>query len=113
MHDRLSAYAPTLGRILVGGYFLWSGIQMALQLPGAVAQVGAFFPTAPIFLTLLIIAAEVLGGVAMVVDYHTRLTALALALFTIAALSAGPFVLERVAVVGGLLFIAGTTKPRS
>lgn len=119
MHDQLSAYAPTLGRILLGGYFLWSGIQTVLHFSDAVVQMNSTYAAAPVSLTILIIVIEVLAGTALVAAYKTRFSALILAIFTILLLAFEPFLstgqpltLERVAIVGGLLYVAGTTKPR-
>jgi len=118
--DWVSAYAPTLGRILVGGYFLWVGIEAAFYFPDAVAQIAALNPAWPVAATLGIIAVEVLGGLALVAGFQTRAAALIMALYAIAAAflyaplsgGAGSLFLSHIAIVGGLLYIAGTQQPR-
>ncbi len=107
-------YAPLVGRILVGGFFLWNGIQAVLGLDSTISvfiQNGLPQPTA---LALLAAGLEVLGGVALVVGFKTRLSAVLLAVYlilisTLVGGASGPVqtqtFLEHMAIIGGLLYI--------
>lgn len=116
MNDWTRAYAPLLGRILVGGFFLWNGIQAVLNLD---ATIGTFIQTGlpqPTTLALLAAVLEVLGGIALVLGFKTRLSAILLAIYLVlvsgllmATGSSSPAqtqtFLGHMAIVGGLLYI--------
>ena len=78
-------FAPIIGRILVGGFFLWNGIAESLNFPSTALLMQTRGLPQPVAIAAVLIAAEVLGGIALVVGFKTRQTALLLALFTIAA----------------------------
>ena len=87
-------FAPIVGRILMGGYFLWSAVGVALDSPH-LSIPGGFF--------MLI---EAVAGIMLIVGYKTRHVALALTLFVIvAAFVDAHFVLSDIAIIGGLLYI--------
>jgi uncharacterized membrane protein YphA (DoxX/SURF4 family) len=94
--DRMTQlYAPVVGRILVGGYFLWSAIGVALDSSNLTALSGLF------------VLIEALGGIALVAGYKTKTAALALVLFTLlVTFIEGHFVLANIAIIGGLLYIS-------
>jgi putative oxidoreductase len=108
-------FAPLIGRILVGGFFIWSGIEATLNFPNAVAamiNLGAPMPTT---LAIIAITIEVLGGMAMVVGFKTRLVALMLSLYVIivaffytgfATDSSQALFFQDMAIIGGLLYIS-------
>ncbi len=88
-------YAPIVGRILMGGYFLWSSVGVILNTPNLTSLIGA---------AVLI---EALGGIALIVGYKTRLAALILAVFTlVVSFTAVQYELNSIAVIGGLLYIS-------
>lgn len=113
-------FAPLIGRILVGGFFLWNGIEESLNFPSTSLLMQTHGLPQPVLIAGLLIAVEVLGGVALVVGFKTRQTAIALAIFTIAAafiysdFSNQIYIqlfLENMAVVGGLLYMSAKEKP--
>lgn len=80
----LSAGASLAGRILLSAIFVLSGISK-LSAPtamiGYIESVGLPFPGVALALAIL---AELVGGVALIVGYRTRLVAAGLAVFSIA-----------------------------
>ena len=108
-------YAPLIGRILVGGFFLWDGIQEVLNLPFAVSMLALAGLPEPTALALLAAIIMVGGGIALVVDYKVRTAALMLvAYLLISSLtlvgnltpSHLQLFVQTMAIVGGLLYIA-------
>jgi putative oxidoreductase len=100
------------GRILISYLFLTSGLDKISGYAGtqgymeAVGVPGGLLP--------LVIALEVLGAIAVIVGYQTRLTAAALAAFTLAAgvlFHSGAdqmqqlLFMKNVAITGGFLFL--------
>ncbi|WP_230534559.1 DoxX family protein [Microvirga roseola] len=80
----LISAAPVLGRLLLAGIFLLSGFSKVAAPTvtiGYIQSVG--LPLAEVAYGLAV-ATEILGGLALVVGFQTRLVALALASFTIA-----------------------------
>jgi putative oxidoreductase len=79
----LAKPADLAGRILLALMFLVSGLGKI----GGYAGTQAYMASAgvPGWLLPLVIAVEVLGALAIIVGFHTRLAALALAAFTLAA----------------------------
>ncbi len=114
MQDWTLAYAPLFGRILVGGFFLWNGIQAVLNLD---ATVGLFIQSGlpqPAGLAVLAAALEVVGGIALVVGFKTRLSAILLAIYLVLISTLliktldsvqTQTLLEHMAIIGGLLYI--------
>ncbi len=109
-------FAPLLGRILLGGFFLWSGIQKALNFPGFVDFfIRAGYPY-PLFFAVGIIAIEVTCAIALVADVQSRAAATALAVYLvvasilfsrIATATDVHIFLQNIAIVGGLLMSVG------
>ena len=80
------AQRPTMalvGRILIGAIFIMSGIAKLTDTSGTVAHMTAAGIPAPYTLCLIAGTAEVLGGIALVFGFLTRLAALGLFLFMI------------------------------
>jgi putative oxidoreductase len=114
-------YALLLGRILVGGFFLWNGILYALNLSDSSKafssiHIGGVDPT---WIVIVVIALEVLGGISIIVDWKMRYFSLALALYFIVATvlfhsalqdpSATNYFLKNMALIGALLYISATS----
>ena len=106
-------YAPLIGRILVGGYFLLNGITACLNLPGTVVTIASAGIPAPAFFGIIVICIEVFGGIMLVAGFKTRTVALALALFSVASAfwymnesTQLNLFMQNMAVVGGLLYIS-------
>ena len=72
-----------LGRILLSVIFIMAGLGKIMDPAGTVGYMQSF--GIPAFLLWPTIALEVLGGVAIIVGFQTRLAAFALAGFSIAA----------------------------
>lgn len=101
MNPWMDCYAPLIGRILMGGYFLWSAISLALTFSEP--------------LSALVVAIEALGGIALVVGYRTRSAALVLAVLVVTLgylytdFNDGEAVtlfITHMGLVGGLLYIS-------
>jgi putative oxidoreductase len=115
MHNYGDIFAPIIGRILMGGFFVWSGVEATLNFPATIASmanVGAPMPTTFAIVAILI---EVLCGIAIVVGFKTSQAALVLALYVIAVAffytglgtnSSQALFLQDMAIVGGLLYIS-------
>lgn len=73
------------GRLLIAALFLPAGISKITGFAGTVAYIGSVGLPLPAMGAALAIAVEVLGGLALIVGYQTRLAALVLALFTLVA----------------------------
>lgn len=109
-----SILAPIVGRILIGGFFVWSGIEKALNFPGFVDFFSAAKYPAPLWFALGVIVFESLAGLALVIDYQSRPVALVLVLYVLlsATLFFGPattiglqLFLQNMAILGGLLMV--------
>lgn len=109
------------GRLLIAGLYLPAGISKVTGFAGTAGYFGSLgipFPTTALVGTIVL---EIVGAIAILVGFQTRLAALALAIFTVAATFLGhafwafpadqAFVqqlmfMKNVAVVGGLLVLA-------
>ena len=104
-----------IGRILIVALFLPAGFEGTL---GYFASLGI---PAPTFALVATIAIEIVGGIALLVGFQTRLVAIIMALFTLAAAVTGPafwaapadaafiaqlLFFKNIAVMGGLLVLA-------
>ncbi|HEV8666896.1 MAG TPA: DoxX family protein [Candidatus Paceibacterota bacterium] len=108
-------FAPLVGRIFMGGFFLWNGIEAALNFPATtVLFVTAGMP-GPIGLALVAVAVEVVCGILLVVGSFTKYSAILLSCFvfltallhpgTSNAISQTLF-LQDMAIIGGLFYIS-------
>ncbi len=81
--EKYDPYLNLLGRLLLGGIFLLSGLNKI----GGYAGTQGYMEAAgvPGALLPLVILTEALGGLAVIVGYQTRLAALALAGFSLLA----------------------------
>ena len=116
MSQWTNIYAPLLGRILLGGFFLWSGIQKALNFPAFIDFFTRPGYPYPLYLALFVIILEVVFGIALIVDIKARLSAIVLAIYMvaisllfskIASTIDVQIFLQNMAIVGGLLTVAG------
>ncbi len=116
----LRSYGLLLARVLMGGMFLISGLNILFgtgSVVGVAAMIGETgLPTATL-LAWLVVAVKILGGGALMLGYRTGLAAGALIGFTIVASLAfhlgasegGPFgwdmgLFKNLAIIGGLLY---------
>lgn len=80
----LSTSAALAGRVLLSAIFILSGLSKVSVPAGMIAyieSVGLPFPTLALALAILV---ELVGGVALIVGYRTRLVAAGLAVFSVA-----------------------------
>lgn len=111
--DSLRPLAALVGRILIAAMFVMGGISKITGYAGTQQYMEAF--GIPGWLLPLVIATEILGGIAIIVGWQTRLAALALACFTILAalFFHSDFAdqmqmllfMKNMAIVGGFLFL--------
>ena len=104
------------GRVLLAAIFLISGLGKLADPAGTQADIAAAGLPAPLLAYLAAVAVEVGGGVLLVVGYHTRVVAIAIAGFSLVAALAfhNNFAdmnqmihfLKNVAMAGGLLQVA-------
>ena len=117
-HDRtsLSAYAAAGGRLLLAAIFLLSGFSKVTDPASALGYIGSVglpFPRVALGVAILV---EIVGGLALVLGYRTRLVALALAGFSLATAAffhsalgdQNQFIhfFKNIAMAGGLLQVA-------
>lgn len=115
MHNYADLFAPLVGRILVGGFFIWSGIEATLNFTNAVGSLIQSGVPMPITVAIVAISIEVFCGIAIVVGFKTSPAALVLALYVLVVaffytgFGSGPaqtLFLQDMAIVGGLLYIS-------
>lgn len=110
-----------IGRILIVALFLPAGLSKLAGFEGTLAYFASLGIPAPVFSLVATIVIEVVGSIALLVGFHTRVVALIMALFTlIAAVTGHAFwaapadavfiaqllFFKNVAVMGGLLILA-------
>ncbi|OAE98919.1 LysR family transcriptional regulator [Bradyrhizobium centrolobii] len=111
-----STYIPALGRLLIALIFVMSGLSKIAAPANTIAYIqSAGAPFAPGAFAVAVIV-EVIGGLALLVGFQTRLTAAALAIFTLAAAvlfhnnmadqNQMIHFLKNLAITGGLLQVA-------
>jgi putative oxidoreductase len=112
----MNAYVHLLGRILLALIFIVSGVGKISDVAGTAGYIeSAGLPGILVWPT---IALEVLGGIAIVIGFQTRIAAFALALFTLAAAVlfhtnfADPMqsimFMKNLSMAGGLLLLAAS-----
>ena len=74
-----------LGRIAIAALFLPAGLNKLLGVEGTTGYFTSLGLPAVALLVWIVIAIEVLGGIALIVGYKTRFVATGLAIFTILA----------------------------
>jgi putative oxidoreductase len=78
------AYLPALGRVLIALIFVMSGLGKIAAPANTIAYIqSAGAPLAPVAYAIAVIV-EVIGGLALMAGFQTRLTATVLAVFTLA-----------------------------
>src|ERR1700677_3352198 len=79
--DTIKTYLPPLGRLLLCSLFIWAGIGKLMN-PSGTAQyfTHAHIPV-PDVTVWVVIAIEILGGLAIMVGFQTRWAAAVLAIF--------------------------------
>jgi putative oxidoreductase len=112
-----------VGRIALAALFLPAGLNKLAAIEGTSGYFSSLGLPMVAVLVWLVIAIEVLGGIAILIGYQTRLVAIGLAIFTLLASIAGHafwaapadavfiqqlLFLKNVAVMGGLLVLAST-----
>jgi putative oxidoreductase len=85
IHDTSLPTTALVGRILIASIFLVSGFAKLTDTPGTVAHMAAMRIPYPETLALVAGAAEVLGGIAIVTGFLTRVASAGLILFMIPA----------------------------
>ncbi|OWS72450.1 DoxX family protein [Polynucleobacter aenigmaticus] len=110
-----------IGRILIVALFLPAGLSKLAGFEGTLAYFASLGIPAPVFSLVATIVIEVVGSIALLVGFHTRVVALIMALFTlIAAVTGHAFwaapadavfiaqllFFKNIAVMGGLLILA-------
>ena len=78
-------YLPALGRLLIALIFILSGLSKIAAPAGTIAYIqsaGAPFASAAFAVAVIV---ELIGGLALLVGFQTRLVAATLAIFTLAA----------------------------
>lgn len=81
----LTRYAPFLGRILIAVIFLFSGFGKIADPIGTQGYIAAAGLPLPLVAYVIAVLVEAGGGLLLLVGYQTRLAALALAIFSVAA----------------------------
>lgn len=116
-----------IGRVLLVALFLPAGIDKLTGFSGTVGYFSSLGMPAPSLGVVVAIIVEIIGGLTLLVGYRTRIAAVVLAVFTLAASVAGHaywaapadqafmqqlLFFKNIAVVGGLLILAasGTGK---
>ena len=85
MNDKLQNGLTLAARVLMAALFLPAGLEKLTGFPGTVqyiASVGLPLPQAAAAIALVV---EIVGGIALIVGYRTRVAAAVLAVFTLAA----------------------------
>ena len=111
-----AAYVAVAGRVLIAAIFVWSGLGKILDPASAlgyISSAGLPFPKTGLGIAILV---ELLGGLALIIGYRTRLVAIGLALFSLATAlffhsalaDQNQFIhfMKNVAMAGGLLQVA-------
>lgn len=112
-----------LGRIAIAALFLPAGLNKLMGMEGVTGYFASLGLPVVAVLVWVVIAIEVLGGLALILGYKTRLVAIGLAIFTVlasivghafwaapvdAAFIAQLLFFKNMAVTGGLLILASS-----
>jgi putative oxidoreductase len=111
-----------LGRVLLSAIFIQAGYSELAGFSGTVGYFQALGLPLPTLTACLVIALEIVGGVALLVGYKTRIAAALLGVFAIAAASIGhsdwndimhfQAFMKDLAIAGGLLYVAANGAGR-
>lgn len=112
-----------LGRIAIAALFLPAGLNKLMGVEGTAGYFASLGLPAVAVLVWAVIAVELLGGIALLIGFQTRIVAILLAVFTLVASIAGhafwaapadaAFIqqllfFKNIAVIGGLLVLASS-----
>ena len=121
MFDKLQDPLALAGRLLLAWLFLPAGIGKLTGFAGTVTYISSVHMPMPPAAAALALVVEIVGGIALIAGYRTRVTAIVLAVFTVVAslffhnywaLPADQQMIpqllfnKNIAVVGGLLTLA-------
>lgn len=121
MFNKLQNSLSLAGRLLLSVLFLPAGIGKITGFAGTVGYITSVGLPMPTLAAIIALTVEILGGVALIAGFGTRIAALALALFTLVAsfffhaywavpaeqqLVTQLLFFKNIAVVGGLLTLA-------
>lgn len=101
-----------VGRILLSIIFIVAGYGKLMGFAGTVGYIGSLGLPVPAVTTALVIALELLGGIAILIGFQTRYVAYALAAFCVASGYLGHFPADmigfqkNIAMAGGFLVLA-------
>ena len=111
-----ASVAILVGRILLAAMFVLAGFAKLTDIAGTAGWFGSIGLPAPTVVAVLVGLLELVGGLAIVVGFQTRIAALAIAAFTVAAtliahtnfadMTQFLFFQKNFAIVGGLLILA-------
>lgn len=119
--NQLQNATNLLGRLLLASLFLPAGISKLMGFEGTVGYFSSLGLAVPALLAVAVITLEIVGGIALLVGFRTRISAVILALFTLGASVVGHaywavpadqvFVAKllfykNIAIIGGLLVLA-------
>jgi putative oxidoreductase len=114
--EKTNRYLPLLGRVLIGGPFILSGLSKLAAHDATIGYIGSVGLPLPQLGWLIAIVVELGGGTLLVIGYRARLVALVLALFALATAiffhrnfadqNQMIHFLKNIMLVGGLLQIA-------
>jgi putative oxidoreductase len=79
--EAMKSYLPPLGRLLMSSLFIWAGLHKLMNPSGTAQYFASAHIPVPQVATWVVIAIEVLGGLAILVGYQTRWAAAVLAVF--------------------------------
>lgn len=80
-NEWFDALTALFGRVMVGGFFLWTGILNALSFADVSATMATLGLPYPIVIAAAVILVQVLSGVAIVTGAYVRPAALVLAVY--------------------------------
>lgn len=105
-----------VGRILLSQLFILAGFAKLTAIGGTAAWFGSIGLPAPTVVAVLVGLLELFGGLAILIGYQTRIAAIALAIFTLAATAVAHLdfadqmqvllLQKNLSVTGGLLILA-------
>jgi putative oxidoreductase len=112
----LASAVIVVGRLLLASLFLFAGFGKLADIAGTAGWFGSIGLPLPTVVAILVGLLELLGGLAILVGFQTRIAALALAAFTVAAslIAHTNFAdqiqllmfLKNISITGGLLILA-------
>jgi putative oxidoreductase len=116
-----------VGRLLIVALFLPAGLGKIAGFEGTLGYFASLGIPAPVFALVATIVIEVLGSIALIVGFQTRIVAVIMAIFTLIAAATGHafwaapadavfiaqlLFFKNIAVMGGLLVLASTGAGR-